>query len=425
MYRLLIREVLICIVFLMTIFQLIAHAGNLSVDKDITGTNERDIEQRIKDSYLSMDFSTSAKLLEIQTSQMNERVNAPESFKKQLVLAYIYAWKLNKVDSALAIYQKLADQRAKIKELNKFPAVEYLYTGEIYEMKKDFPKAIEYYWKCLDQLKSVQEKESDDLLIMMSDDLTKLIKYRIDSINLKANKEAKLLLEKIKPATNPAYLSVLQMLSLFLVPTAEYDMSIAMKSDLTTYIKQSPYNIASESMNVMLALSASASSIDETSGKAMNAYLAKYPDSYYSLILGAAFYKYYKENGIVDKERALLKELQNIAKKRKMELVLGPDSRFSSPEKTFEIYKKALIEGNLEGIAECYVSGQGVKMKELFSAIGKEKTRDIGSEMGSIQKITGNDQTTKYRILRKENGQDITYFIIFHNIDGEWKMEPF
>jgi hypothetical protein len=202
-------------------------------------------------------------------------------------------------------------------------------------------------------------------------------------------------------------------------------MSIAMKSDLTTYIKQSPYNIASESMNFMLALSASASTIDETSEKAMNAYLSKYPDSYYSLILGSAFYKYYKENGIVDKERALLKELQKIAKKRRMELVLGPDSRFSSPEKTFDIYKKALIEGNVEGIAECYVLGEDIKMKQLFSAIGKEKTREIGSEMGAIQRITGNEQTTKYRILRKENGQDITYYIIFYNIDGEWKMEPF
>lgn len=409
-----------------------SHAGNSTSDKDIIGSNERDVEQRIKDSYLSLDFSTTVKLLEIQTYRMSkkvskgEKVNAPEFFKKQLLLAYLYAWKLDKADRALVEYQKLADFLASSTEHNKFPPIEYLYMGEIYEIRKDFPKALEYYQKCLDAFQSLQEKGHDDFSIMIGDHLIKLIKYRIDGVNLKAKKEFKPLLEKLKPVTNPAYLSVLQMLSLVLVPTAEYEINIAMKkTDLPTYIKQSPSNLASETMNFMLALGASSSTIDESSEKAMNTYLSKYPDSYYSLILGSAFYKHYKENGIIEKEKALLKELQEIAKKRRMELVLGPDSRFSSPEKTFEIYKKALIAGNIEAVEECYVSEQSHKVRQMFRAIAKEKAKEIGTGFDSLQKITSNGKMATYKTLLKMNGQDIIRHINFRNIDGEWKMEEF
>lgn len=430
MRKLLVKTILISIVFL-ALCQIDANAGNANSDKDIAEANARGIEQKIRDSYSSSDFSTTVKLLETQISQMRERlskgekINSQDVFKKQLLLAYLCAWKLNNTDRALVEYQRLADLRTASTELNKYPPIENLYIGEIHEMRKEFSKALEYYQECINATISLQEKEQDDFSMMIGDELIKLVKYRIDSVKLKYEREFKPLLGKLKPVTNPAYLSIWQMLTLVLVPTAEYDMTNAMKSDLPAYIKQSPSNFASETMNFMLALSASASTIDETSEKAMNFYLSKYPDSYYSLILGSAFYKYYKENGMPEKEKPLLKELQNIAKKRKVELVLDPDSRFSSPEKTFEIYKKALTEGDFETIEECYGLGRGYKMTQMFKAIGKDKTKEIGVEIGPMQKITGDEQTAKYRILRNEKGQDITYYINFHNIDGEWKMEEF
>lgn len=425
-------QVILSIVSL-TIFQIHVHAENLTADKDINGSYDRNIEQRIRDSYLSQDFPTTVKLLEMQTARMREslskkeKVNALKVFQNQRFLAYLYACKLNNTDRALVECQKLIDLRASLPEINELPAIEYLDMGEIYEMRKDFYKALEYYQKCLDAFQSLQEKEHDDFSIMLDGELIKIVKYRIDGINLRADKEHKLLLEKIKPVTSPGYLVVFQMLSHILAPTAEYDMNIAMKSDLPIYIKQSSSCLASEHLNFMLVLSASGSNIDETSEKAMNAYLSKYPDSYYALILGSAFHKYYKKNEMVEKEKALFKELQNIAKKRKIELMLtpNPDKRFVSPEKTWETYKKSLLEGNIETLTSCYVPGQNAKMRQMYNAMGKEMMKVAGTELGTIEKVTVSEQTAKYLIKRTESGKIFAYDVIFHNIDGEWKMMPF
>lgn len=431
MNRLLIKVVLT--VISLTIFSLCVHAENLTSDKDISGSDDRNIEQRVRDSYLSQDFPTTVKLLEMQTAKMREALSKKEKldalkfFHAQRFLAYLYACKLNDTDRALIECQKLIDLRAASPEINKLPAIEYLYMGEIYEMRKDLNKALECYQKCLDALQSLQEKEHDDFSIMLDGELIKLVKYRIDGVNLKANREHKPLLENIKPVTSPGYLVVFQMLSHVLAPTAEYDMNVAMKSDLPMYIKQSSSCLASEHLNFMLVLSGSGSNIDETSEKGMNAYLSQYPDSYYALILGSAFHKYYRENGMVEKEKALFKELQNIAKKRKIEIILfpNPDKRFVSPEKTWETYKKALLEGDIETVTGCYVLGQDAKMRQMYNAMGKEMMKKAGTELGNLERVSVGEQTAKYLITRKENGKDFTYHVIFHNIEGEWKMMPF
>lgn len=435
MNRLLIKAILILIS--LTIFQSQVHAESLISNKDISGFDDRNIEQRIRDSYLSQDYATTVKLLEKQITTMKEklsnkeRVSALSVFIKQLFLAYLYAYKLNNTDRALVEYQKLINLRASSPEIKKIPAIEYLYIGELYEIRKDFNIALEHYQKCLDAFQVLQEQENDDFSIMLDGELINIVKYRIDGINLKTNREHKPLLGKIKPVTNPAYLVVLQMLSHVLAPTTEYDMNIAMKSDLPAYIKQSSPCLASETLNFMLVLSASGSAVGESSEKAMNAYLAKYPDSYYALILGAAFHKYYKENGMVEKEKALFKELQNIAKKRKIELILIPipDTRFISPEKTWETYKKALLEGDIETVTSCYAPGQDREKRQMYNAMSKEMSKEImkeaGAELGNIDKVAVGEQTAKYLTTRKENGKAFAYDVVFHNIEGEWKMMPF
>ena len=45
--------------------------------------------------------------------------------------------------------------------------------------------------------------------------------------------------------------------------------------------------------------------------------------------------------------------------------------------------------------------------------------------MGNIGKITGSEKEAKYRIRRMEEGKEITYYIHFYNVDGEWKMDEF
>jgi hypothetical protein len=255
--------------------------------------------------------------------------------------------------------------------------------------------------------------------------LIKLTKYQIDGVNLKlppSKKQTPLLtnLKLTSQVTHPmATLSIL-----FLSPEAEYAFSIVQEGDLAKHIRQSPPDIGSMAMNYALVLNISAASVTDESERAMAAYLSKYPDGYYSLPLRYLFYKFYKENGQAKKSETLLKDLEKISKKRGIELIVRADKRFSSPEKTWETYRNALIGGNVDLAMECYTPGER-RHKKIFSALGKEKMKEIGRNMGNIGKITGNEKEAKYRIRRMEEGKEITYYIHFYNVDGEWKMEEF
>ena len=156
----------------------------------------------------------------------------------------------------------------------------------------------------------------------------------------------------------------------------------------------------------------------------MEAYLAKYPESYYSLQLRYLFYKYYKESGQDKKAEKLSKDLEKIGRARGIELIIEPDKRFSSPEKTWETYRSALIAGDIDLALECYVPGQW-QHKKILTVLGNEKVKGLGREMGKIEKITASETRAEYMIKRKQKGTEITYWIYFQNIDGEWKIQEF
>ncbi|NTV13312.1 MAG: hypothetical protein HGA96_05190 [Desulfobulbaceae bacterium] len=101
----------------------------------------------------------------------------------------------------------------------------------------------------------------------------------------------------------------------------------------------------------------------------------------------------------------------------------NPDPQFSSPEKTWELYKKALIAGNLDLAAKCHRHDS--KYIETYKALGPETTREITMSFRPIEKITGDEKSGKYRITREQNGVDITYYIYFVNVLGEWKIDQF
>jgi hypothetical protein len=176
--------------------------------------------------------------------------------------------------------------------------------------------------------------------------------------------------------------------------------------------------------NYALLLAASASTVDESSEKATDAYLSKYPESYYSLQLRYLFYKFYRESGQTRNAERLAKDLEKIGSKRGMELIIGPDKRFSSPEKTWETYKNALIAGDIDLAMECYVPGEW-KERKIFTLLGTEKMKEIGRSMGHIHKVKSSETMAEYMIIRKEKGKEISYGIHFHNVDGEWKMREF
>ncbi|MBI4825657.1 MAG: hypothetical protein HY807_04470 [Nitrospirae bacterium] len=390
------------------------------------------LDKEIAEAYISADYKKTVKLLEEQINQLKDKGTdskarrSSELYQKELLLAHIYAWKLNKYDVALAKYQKLDELRQPHNGSDEFPSIELLYIAEIYEKTGKPEKAQESYQNLLKELNYSLEKEHDDVSIIMNEELTRFISYQIDGMNL--SKKIKPLLPKLKLSSFLTSSAISPFLTIVLVPTAQYDLTIAVKTDMAEYIKQSPANLNSMFLNYGLIVTASAGTVDESSEQAMEAYTLKYPESYYSLLLRYMFYKFYKESGQDAKAVKLLSELKKIAQKRGIEIITEPDKRFSSPEKTWAIYKKAFREGDVDTLAECYVPGVGITMK-AFKEVGKDKMREIGETMGDIEKITGNEESAKYRIKRKETYQnkeyDIGYSINFQNIDGEWKMYDF
>lgn len=389
--------------------------------------NSTVLDQKIAESYTKSDYVTVVAIFEQQIKEIiskGEKVNFSDLYRKQLFLAYIYAWKLDKTAEALKVYEKIAELRKSTEEIKASPPIEFLFIAEIYERKEDYSKARGYYQDFLKGLITIQEKENDDVSILVAEELIRFTKYQIDGINLKSEVLGKSspLLPRLKLSSTHS--SIFPFLAFVLAPTAEYDFAIAMKTDPADYIKQSQANLSTRILNYFLVLNISAGSVDESSERALEAYITKYPEGYHSLLLRYMFYKFYRENGMDEKAERLFKEIKEIERKRKIELIIAPDKRFSSPEETWKTYREALIEGDIDTAMECYVPGRW-KHKKIYTALGKEKLKEIAGRMGEIQRITGNEQSAKYRTRKMEHGKEITYYIYFHNIDGEWKMEEF
>lgn len=106
-----------------------------------------------------------------------------------------------------------------------------------------------------------------------------------------------------------------------------------------------------------------------------------------------------------------------------------PDGRLSSPEDTFRLYKQSLITHDVDLLLKCLMPQIRALHQKVFESVEPEKLRQMGEGMSPIQKITAESNNAKYRIRRKEehNGQthDITYYIYFTNVLGEWRISQF
>jgi tetratricopeptide (TPR) repeat protein len=388
-------------------------------------------DQEIAESYLKADYAATAKLLEKRIEQLRknnasgEKISFTQLHQNKLMLAHIYAWKLNQLDTALPEYQKLAEIRASAQELAKYPPIELIFIAEIYKNKHDFIKAKECYEHFIEKSIALDKQEGDDFGIMITDGLMTFVKYQIDDINFRNNpdKKDKQQLKKMKLSVMSSPLLAQFMVMYLLSPPDMYSHDYG-KSDFANSIQHGPDNIYSMIHNYGLVVNSAASSVNEASEKAMNAYLAKFPDSYYSLSLQCLFYKFYKSTEQNKKADQLLAQLHSIASKRGIELIIDPDIRFSSPEQTWKTYRTALAKDDMETVKECYVPGER-KHLQVLNVLGKDKTREIGKEMDDIRRVAGSDNSAKYIIRRKQNGAWIAYEIRFQNVDGEWKMFAF
>ena len=381
--------------------------------------------KEIQEAYVNSDYVKVVELLEQKIDQFREKQQSDyrrkslDLYSDYLLLAYIYAWKLSEPEKALKFYQESIKLRQSPQARRRMPAFEFLHMADVYEWKKDFSRAEEYYRKFMGELIALKAKEHDDFSIIMANELIRFTKYQIDSINLKNGKD--LLLPELKLSSIMFHNITPFFMTFFFSPAAKFETDIAMKTGLSDYFKMSPKNVCSMFFNFSLLLSSAGGSVDESSERAMEVYLLKYPESYGALLLRYLFYKYYKESDQKQKAEALFVELEGIGRKRGMTFIVSPDKRFSSSERTWETYKKALIDGDIDTALECHVPGNN-KYQEIFQIMGQEKLKEMAEKMRPIEKITSDQMSAKYRINRKMQGKDITFYIYFTNINGEWKI---
>lgn len=100
-----------------------------------------------------------------------------------------------------------------------------------------------------------------------------------------------------------------------------------------------------------------------------------------------------------------------------------PNPEYSTPERTWAHYQQALSGGDFDAAQQCHIPG--VKLIDVYKQMGKEVTREIVSNMRPLQKISGDGKRATYRLLRQEDGRDISYMVNFSNMFGEWKIERY
>jgi hypothetical protein len=402
----------------------------LLCDRDAYGSSAAIRNDEIKNAYTNGDYKSTITLLEQDIARLKEsaskekRFNFFDLYRKYIFLAYIHAWKLHDPDTALKTFREVSGLRRSFTEAERFPPFELMYIAEIHESRNNLAEARDAYQTLLTELGKLQEKEHDDISSMITGDVVNLIKYQIDGINLKdPSTDAPPLLNRIRLSSG-FHLQMAALSARFVVATAEYDFKAAQKTGLAGYIEQSPSNLSSMVLNYALVLTASASSVDESDEKALKAFLAKYPDSYYSLFLRYYFYKYYQENRMPEKSEGLLEEIEKIAVTRHIEITTGPDERFSSPEKTWDTFRNALSTGDIDTVMECYVPGTSME-RRVFSLMNKDQLRQMSEEMGDIERVTGNEKRAEYRIKRTFGEKNVSFPMNFVNMDGEWRMYEF
>ena len=101
----------------------------------------------------------------------------------------------------------------------------------------------------------------------------------------------------------------------------------------------------------------------------------------------------------------------------------APDPNFASPETTWDLYRKSFIQGKLEVALKCLSPGCAHKQSQMFQNLSKDVLNVMGNQFGPIQKVMKDAETAKYRIKRDEHGRQITYYVQFVNIFGNWKID--
>jgi hypothetical protein len=102
-------------------------------------------------------------------------------------------------------------------------------------------------------------------------------------------------------------------------------------------------------------------------------------------------------------------------------------SEFSSAEKTFDRWRKALVEGNLERAIDCYaLMYQGMLASQVGQAADgmKQMQKEIEGTKFVVKGSSIKGETATLKVVRQKGEDSATGDIAFIRENGEWKMLP-
>jgi hypothetical protein len=107
----------------------------------------------------------------------------------------------------------------------------------------------------------------------------------------------------------------------------------------------------------------------------------------------------------------------------------APRAELSTPEKTFERWRKALAEGAAERIIDCYAlmyQGMLATQMGLGEAQGglKKMQKEFEGTKFQIKGSSTKGETATLKVLRQKGDESDTGEIAFVKENGEWKMLP-
>jgi hypothetical protein len=102
-------------------------------------------------------------------------------------------------------------------------------------------------------------------------------------------------------------------------------------------------------------------------------------------------------------------------------------AEFSSAEKTFERWRKALVDGDMEKAIDCYaLMYQGMLASHLGQASDgiKQMKKEIEGTKFTVKGSSVKGETATLKVLRQKGEDSETGEIAFVRENGEWKMLP-
>jgi hypothetical protein len=100
------------------------------------------------------------------------------------------------------------------------------------------------------------------------------------------------------------------------------------------------------------------------------------------------------------------------------------EENLSTPEETWNQFRKALLEGNYD-LAMEYCCPDKNKAVNRYKRLGKVKTSRIFKNIKSIEKVYQDDDVAQFMVHRDIKGKNLTTYMSFAKIDNQWKIDKY